>query len=139
MLRFAGCKGYAKCKGIDAWGYNVTMLIATDKRVYHVSPDVAGGTPESLGERDRIQAVTQSRLLGAVATTGGRIECWRNAAQYFSLEIDIQEKITSMLVLDANLPVLLIGTEPPHIWIHISDGFPAYTQGNINTHHVTFA
>ncbi len=92
------------------------MLIATGKRVYHLPPDVSSAPPELLAELDSVQALVQSGLLEAAAAGDGRIECWLAADKHFSVETDIQDTITSMLVLDPDTPVLLVGTEPPHIY-----------------------
>ncbi len=91
------------------------MLIATENAVYALHGDGGQAPPEVLLKGGSVRRVAHQGRCSAVALEGGRLVVFRSGESR-ELTTGIAEPVHSLLLLSAEPLVLLIGTEPPHVY-----------------------
>lgn len=92
------------------------MLIATEKKLYNLPTEQNPEEPFVLLNSDGIQAVAEAGELIVVADRHGKIRIWQEGELETVNETGIEERITSLLIVNIDPFILLIGTEPPQIY-----------------------
>ncbi len=95
----------------------VYMLIATESRLYHIIEADKKLAPQIWAEDEEILAIAEAGPVCAAATANGCIRMWRKGMEWEDVETDIEERISSLMIVGADVNPLIIGTEPPHIYL----------------------
>lgn len=92
------------------------MLIATNNELLLLEPSDAPAQPQVLLDNDHIQAIATNGIWHCAAVTDNRIRFWLGHTERSLWTSDIAERIKSLCLLATDPAVLIIGTEPPHIF-----------------------
>ncbi len=92
------------------------MLIATESRLFRLYADAGSAAPQPHLEADEILAIAEAGGLTVTATQDHNIHIRGGNGRMETIETGIGEEISSLLIIGAEAPILLIGTEPPHIY-----------------------
>lgn len=92
------------------------MLIATQNQTFLLDELHTPITPEKLGESESVGAIFEAGEYRLVAVDNGVIRVWRKGKELQAYETGIDDRIVSMLVVDFDPAIILLGTEPPHMY-----------------------
>ena len=92
------------------------MLIATEQKLYNLPTQQNPEKPRLLLNSDGLQAVAEAGELIVVAERQGKIRIGHGSELEIVNGTGIEERITSLLIINIDPFILLVGTEPPQIY-----------------------
>ncbi len=106
------------------------MLILTETHLYTMGPTGLADEPTIRLVADGLQSAVEGRGFEAVALADGRVMLIRGEqAVELAAGLPGADKVTSLLVPDPDRPVVLAGTEPPHMFRLAEGAEPQRLEG----------
>ena len=101
------------------------MLIATKDAAYRLDTGAPGAEPELIYSGGPVAATTVWQGTPILALRGGTVTVFGDGLPA-TYETGINDSVTSLVVVAHEHPRLLLGTEPPHVYVWEMDERPAW-------------
>ncbi len=100
------------------------MLIASRKQVYSLASPSAGYIPEAIGDEKTILCLHEGKDLSVIVYEGGELALRSNGHTH-NVHSDVVESIECVTIIGEVPPLVLMGTEAPHLYQISDNGKPA--------------